>query len=910
MIIFFILSGTSGEVYGQYKLTKEYAQTRLDGWMCCNLDEVLMKISGEQNLKFKYDAERLARIEFKNRIINKPLGMFLDQVCKDNQLKFYMSPEDSVIHIVDRWFTLEQSSIQEIKTYTGGPKKFNFPISGTVIDKKTRESLPFVAIMPVSSKTGTTSNVDGYFSLLKVPTDTSTILFSYLGYQPKKIYLTPDTKTQELIIQMEPEAIGLEEVIVKGEKQDILQVSGVQTSMIKMSPIKLDYIPNLGEKDMLRSFQLMPGISAANENSSGLYVRGGTPDQVLVQYDGFTVYNVEHMFGFFSAFNSHAIKDIQLYKGGFDAKWGGRLASVVEITGKDGNQKSLNGAVDLSMMSVSGFVEFPVNEKMTVTLAGRRSWKSPLYTKIFDQFTEDNEVPMGGMGRFGQSTAQETKSYFYDLNGKITWRPNDKDIFSFSIYNGKDDLDNSISPQVPQGFPGGESFSMDMEMIDETNWGNTGASLKWSRQLSERFYMNSLLSYSNYYSSRVRSTSGSFVRGDEEETSISRGINEDNDLKDISVKSDFEYKLFENQQLEFGFQASHIDVDYNYIQNDTLTVVNRTSNGQLYSAYLQDGISLLSNKMVITPGLRLNYFSETNKFYYEPRINMIYSLSERFKLKAAAGKYYQFAKRVIREDITQGSVDFWVLSDDDLLPVSSSNQVIAGFSYETNAFLLDIEAFYKELDNVTEYSLRYENTRDGGPGRPNESSESIDYSENFFTGTGISRGIDFLIQKKAGDFTGWIGYTISQVTNNIPAFGNYDFYAAHDVRNEFKTVATYKWHRWNFGANWIYASGKPYTAPEGGYQLTLLDGNTADYINVSVKNGNRLPDYHRMDVSATYNFTLPNRSKASLGLSIFNLYNRSNIWYMTYEIVDDEIIETPVYYLGITPNISLTFKLK
>lgn len=879
--------------------SQDIQDINLGDWMCCNLHSALVSISNKHNIKFKYDIERFKEIKYNDHPFNLPLSKFLDQVCKDYELKYYISSEDTAIHIVDRWYMPENVLLKEKKDHTVNPTRFNFSLSGKIIDKETREALPFVTIRLKGTATGAMSNSDGFFTLLNVPTDTSTIVFSYIGYQTKEIFLTPEIETKGLFIGMESEVIGLEEVVIMTDKQDILQVSSIQAGMIKMSPGKLNALPNLGEKDILRSFQLMPGISAANENSSGLYVRGGTPDQVLVSYDGFTVYNVEHMFGFFSAFNSNSIKDVQLYKGGFDAKYGGRLSSVVEITGKEGNQKEFDGAIDISMMSANGFVEFPIGEKGSMIIAGRRSWKSPVYNKIFDQFSDENETPVGpGWGRpGGVSTQQETKSFFYDLNSKITFRPSDKDVLAISFYNGKDNLDNSIVPQS-RTRPDGTPITRNIETIDLTQWGNTGTSLKWSRQFTNRLYLNTLISYSTYFSLRDRTTSGSIIRP-ESTTYISRGLNEDNKLRDLSGKIDLEYKFSDANQLEFGVQASHNQIDYSYIQNDTIDVISRSGEGGIYSGYLQDKISVFKSKLKITPGLRYSYFTGTRKNYYEPRLNMMYQLSERIRLKGAAGNYYQFAKRVIREDITAGSRDFWVLSDDESLPVSSSWQYIAGLAYEMPKYLFDIEGFYKDVENVTEYSLRIE-----------QEGRYINYSENFFTGTGIAKGIDFLAQKKSGNITGWLGYTISRVTNNIPEFGDYDFYASHDVTHEFKSVMTYKWRKFDFGATWIYATGRPYTAPEGGYQLTLLDGSTADYINVSVKNGYRLPDYHRLDLSATLNFTLGESAPASLGFSIFNLYNRGNVWYKEYEIIDNEIIETPVYYLGITPNINFTINFK
>jgi ferric enterobactin receptor len=897
LLSFIIIAGLSAIFPNLY--SQNISNIRLDGWMCCNLDNALTEISGKHQVRFEYNVEMFKGIAYTDHPMNKPLSLFLDQICKENKMKYYISPEDSIIHIVDKWYSPDQELLKAPKNFKDAPVKFDFSLSGRIIDKSTREPLPFVAIVIKGTTTGTTSNVDGFFTLIKVPTDTSTLLFKYIGYQKTELFLNPGINANGIFVEMEPEILGLEEVVISTEKQDILQVSGTQTSMIKMSPLKLNTIPNLGEKDILRSFQLMPGISAANENSSGLYVRGGTPDQVLVQYDGFTVYNVEHMFGFFSAFNSNAIKDVQLYKGGFNAKYGGRLSSVVEITGKEGDQKGFNGAVDLSMMSANGYFEIPVKQKISLILAARRSWKSPLYNKIFDQFSTQTDQAVPPVGRFGGANSnQKSISYFYDLNGKITYRPNKSDILAFSIYNGKDKLDNSISPPTNTSNFGGGNFRFNSETTDLTKWGNTGSSLKWSQQKNERFYLNSLLSFSNYYSLRDRSTSGSFTRGDDN-GNISRGLKESNNLIDLTAKTDIEYKLSQQQQLGFGLQITHNKIEYSYIQNDTLKVIDKQSKGEIYSSYAEDKVIMFKNKLVITPGIRYNYFTGTSKSYFEPRLNLNYQVNNKFKIKGAIGNYYQFARRVIREDITEGSRDFWVLSDSDKLPVSSAWHYIAGFAFETPNYLFDVEGFYKDLKNVTEYSLRIEQERG-----------SVNYNENFFTGTGISKGFDFLAQKKYGDLTGWIGYTISRVTSRISEFGDYDYYASQDVTHEFKSVFSYKWRIWNFGATWIYATGRPYTAPEGGYRLNLLDGNTADYINVSVKNGSRLPDYHRLDLSANLNFIIGEKLPATLGFSVFNIYNRANVWYKEYEIVENQIIETPVYYLGITPNISFTLKFK
>ncbi len=876
--------------------------TRLDDLYFGNLHQVLSLIEKQKQVKFDYDIARIEAIDVNERPMNEKLGSMMKRLCEANKLKFYVD-KDNVIHLIDRWESQDNAVALNQKTYHGEPTRRNFSLSGKVVDVTSQEPLPFVSLSIRGTKLGSATNVDGFFTIHHVPADTCAVDVSYIGYKRQLLYLTPEMKLSSLKIDLMPDMVELQAVTIQGEKQELLEANN-QAGLLKLSPRRLANLPNLGEKDILRSFQLMPGISAANENSSGLYVRGGTPDQALVQYDGFTVYNVEHLFGFFSAFNSNSIKDVQLYKSGFDARFGGRLSSVVEITGKEGDRKEFNMAADLSLMSANAFIEFPVGEKFSSIVAFRRSWQSPLYNKIFDQFTSESSEPEKSVtnSRFQRGGSTDISSYFYDLNTKLTWHPNASDAYAFSFYKGNDNLDNSVSPMGGGGGGGpmGGGFSnFSMENNDLTSWGNTGASLKWSHHYNSSLYSNMLLSYSNYYSQRDRTSSGSYTNEDDETISIRRGVIEENNLKDFSLKADFEYNLTSWFRFDFGAQGTFNDIDYTYKQNDTLTVIDRSSSGATLCGYIQSNIILDSARLRVTPGLRYNLFTPTSGHYFESRINSSYQILPWLKLKASAGKYYQFARRVIREDILQGSRDFWVLSDNDKLPVSSSDQLAVGFSLENKDLLFDAEVYYKKLYNITEYSLRY-----------TFNPKEVDYEESFYTGNGEVRGIDLLLQKKSGKFNGWIGYTLGQVVSHYPDFGDYDFYASNDVTHEFKIVGSYQWKNWVFGATWIYTTGRPYTAPEGGYQLTLLDGTTVDFINVSVKNGMRLPDYHRLDLSATYNFKISNTVPVSVGMSIFNVYNRANVWYKEYEIIENQIIETPVYFLGFTPNINLTIKMK
>lgn len=785
------------------------------------------------------------------------------------------------------------------------PTRQNFTLKGVIKDQNTGETLPFANIIVEGTTNGTTSNIDGFFTLFEVPDDTMVLDVSYIGYRPLRFRLTPDMNMESLSIPLMDFGVQLAEVIVQAEKKEQLIQASTGVSQVGISPAALATLPSFGEKDIFRSLQLLPGISGSNESSSGLYVRGGTPDQNLILFDGFTVYHVDHLFGFFSAFNSHAIKDVQLHKGGFDAQFGGRLSSVVELTGKDGSTERFNMGAGLSLLSLNSFVEAPfAGGKGSFLVAGRRSFQSAFYSNIFDAFTESNEAdapPGPGGGRFGLQEVQPN-SYFYDLNAKVTYRPTEEDRISISFFNGQDNLDNSRNldnNSFGGRFGGNLNFNFQSNNTDLTNWGNWGSSAKWSHRWSDRFYTNANLSYSNYYSERDRRNETTIDRGDSTITRTN-GNYEYNDLKDITFKVDNEYKLSRNNQLEFGFQTTYQDIIYQYTQNDTIQVLDRADEGWTSSLYIQDRITI-QDRLILKGGLRASHYTVTDQMYLEPRFNFTYLLTDQMKIKGAWGKYYQFATRIVREDIQQGSRDFWLLANDQNVPISSSYHYILGTSFETGTWLFDVEGYFKTLDGLSEYTTRLVSSG-FGPGR------SLNFEEFFYTGTGEAKGIEFLLQKKVGKFTGWIGYTLGEVLYDFEAFGDEPFHANQDQTHELKIIGNYKLGRWTFGATFIYATGRPYTAPTGYYEVPLLDGTTADFFEVSDKNGLRLPAYHRFDLSATHDFNM-GTSKASLGLSIFNLYNRSNVWYKEYEVIEGELLETNVSLLDFTPSLFFNWSL-
>ncbi len=865
------------------------------------LSLVLLDIELNHRLTFEVDRSRIKDYRITCRLNKVPLEKALDIILHGTDLGFDMLADRTVRIYV-------QHNNPDVGSQPVVARRRDFTVSGKVNDEATGESLPFATVYVKGTTLGTETNSDGYFSIFGVPSDTSTLVVHYLGYEPAFVPLRPSMNMANLFIRISADHVQLKEVVVAANKADQIIRASTGISRISLSPGQLSTLPSYGEQDVFRSLQLLPGVSGSNESSSGLYIRGGTPDQNLVLFDGFTVYHVDHLFGFFSAFNADAIKDIQLYKGGFDAKYGGRLSSVVEMTGKDGNTESFHAGAGISLLSYHGYAEAPFDSgRGSILVTGRRSFQTKFYSNLFDAFAGTNNTgqpqALSGRGRLAQQDVQPN-SYFYDLNAKVTYRLGSKDVLSLSFYNGEDDLDNSRntnSNAFGNRFGGGTTnFTFDSNNSDLSNWGNIGSSLKYSHKWSDRFYTKANISYSNYFSERDRGNQTTITR---EDTTIHRniGTNEFNDLRDFTLRVDNELRIGRSNQLDFGIQSTYNDIKYRFIQNDTIDLISRADEGMIGSAYLQDRFTV-SDDLILKGGLRGTYYSPTNQVYFEPRASITYLITDRLKFKGAFGKYFQFANRIIREDIQQGSRDFWLLADADRIPIGKATHFIGGLSYETKDFLFDVESYYKNLEGLSEYSTRLTNAGSG----PNR---SLSYEESFYTGTGVAKGVEFLLQKKSGHLTGWLGYTLGEVKYDFADFGQQPFFASQDQTHEFKMVLNYKVGSWDLASTFIYATGRPYTAPTGYYELPLLDGTTESYFEVSDKNSLRLPDYHRLDLSATYHFSLGS-SKCAAGLSLINLYNRRNVWYKEYEVIEGELLVTDISLIDFTPSIFISWDLK
>lgn len=787
-------------------------------------------------------------------------------------------------------------------------------IGGKINDINSGESLPYAKVTIKDTNRVSTANQDGSFTILNIPVG-SILVINKMGYESKEIKVSSDTK--RLIInlyKLEKDSLIEDVVVVGSVNSNMMQQSGI--SQFSLSPDLTRSLPNLGEQDIFRSMQLLPGVSGSNESSSGLVVRGGTIDQNLVLFDDFTVYHVDHVFGFFSAFNNNAIKDVQFYKGGFGAKYGGRMSSVVDITGKDGNTEQFGIGASVSLLSTNAVVEQPFADGAgSFILTGRKSYQSDLYNDILESVTGENQNAQAGTSTPGQFAlgrfSIEPESYFYDMNAKLTYRlPND-DKFSISFYNGADELDNSRDvdgnadiSRLCELFDGNgpfggtfceEEISFAVGTIDLSEWGNTGISAKYSHQWNDRLDTNFVISASEYFSYRDRliNTQVIYEDSDDEPTTGESSSNEDNQLDDFTVKIENDYYLNQWNTLSFGLQYTQQNIDFSLIQKGDL-VLETKNEGATSTVYIEDEIVI--NALTVIPGLRVSKYSINDEVYTEPRLSISYELNDTTQLRAAFGDYHQFALSVARQSIEEGPRNFWTLADGETVPVSKSSHFILGTTHYVGNYNFNIELFHKEYEGLSEFTQQTRPIRnEDGTGL------TLILEQEFHTGSGTASGVELFLQKNIGDLTGWVGYTFSEVIYDFPTVSDTTYFADQDATNEFKTVLMYRWGDWDLASTFIYATGRPYTEVLG-----VVEDTFPPTYEVGAKNDLRYDDYHRLDLSFTYNFSRRGLD-GQAGLSIFNLYDRKNQWYTEYEIIEGEILETEITYRGFTP--SLFFKV-
>lgn len=769
--------------------------------------------------------------------------------------------------------------------FTSGVFAQKVTLSGYLRDGQSGEALIGATVYIEELKQGTATNAYGFYSLT-IPEGNYTLQVSFIGYETITQRINA-TESRIISMSLTESTEQIEEVIVKGEAANA-NVERIEMGMEKLPVKTIQKLPAfMGEVDVIRSIQLLPGIQSGGEASSGLYVRGGGPDENLMLLDEAPVYNASHLMGFFSVFNSNAIKDIKVYKSGIPAQYGGKGSSVIDIRQKDGNMKNFSLDGGIGNLSSRLTLEGPIiKDKWSYLLAGRRTYYDVLGKAIGLEALQDNIL------------------FFYDLNGKSNLTINDKNRIYVSGYMGND------------MFELGESLYM--------RWGNATATARWNHIFGDKLFMNVSAIYSNYdYNLGVP------------------GDNADNfdwasRIRDYNTKVDLTLFLNPQNTVKFGtnvilhhFRPGKVTTKG---ENSMFSDMELTPYNAIESAVYVSNEQKISQRLSLQYGLRLSHFQqigegevryyanpekpdkseiiETKQYgklekigdpfvHLEPRLGLKFTVDNNSSVKSSYNRMVQNL-HLISNTYSPSPLDIWLPTSSYIKPLIV-DQVALGYfrNFKKNMYETSVEVYYKNMQNVLDY-------RDGAELFLNNAIET-----ELLHGKGNSKGLELLLKKSQGKLTGWIGYTLARTTRTIGGINNGDPYpSSYDRTHDLSVVSTYQLNKqWNFAANFVYATGNPTSYPVAKY---TIQGNQV--YQYSARNSNRIPEYHRLDLSVTWDFKKNEKRKfkQSLNFSVYNVYGRRNAYSISPRANEDNPNQTEFVRISIIgsqiPSITYNFK--
>lgn len=736
----------------------------------------------------------------------------------------------------------------------------NITISGYVSEQKSGERLIGATVFIPEKNVGTATNAYGFYSIT-LPAGTFVLHSSYLGFQ-QFIDTINATANVSLNIEMARQSSSLNEVVIKAQRNETHLET--QMSSIDLPVETIKSLPAfLGEVDVMKAIQLLPGVQGGNEGSSGLYVRGGGPDQNLILLDGVPVYNASHLFGFFSVFNADAIRSVEVVKGGFPARYGGRLSSVIDIHMKEGDKNKFHGEGGIGIVASRLTLEGPIKKgKSSFMVAGRRTYIDALARPFMKQ--------------------QIVGYYFYDLNGKVNFKLGEKDHLYISGYFGND----KFSSKEEYSF---SSFKASL------NWGNATAVARWNHQFSPRLFGNLTTHYSRYQFG-VGVEDGSNFNGEEEifKLKYTSGI------EDVALRYDFDYRPHPNHNIRAGlggvahtYKPGAQQIKQTGSEASDTTIGIKPIYAQEYDAYIEDDMRI-TNRLKANVGVHFTGFAVRDQFFtsIQPRVALRYLISDDLSFKASYAQMNQFIHLLTNSSVGLPT-DLWVPAT-DVVPPMKSHQAAAGFAYtHRKGYEFTVEGYYKTMDNVIEYKegASFLNT-------------TTSWEDKIESGKGYSYGAEFFIQKKQDRFTGMLGYTVSWTNRQFENLNNGEMFPyRYDRRHDFKVAGVYKiTERIEFSAEWLYGTGNAITLP-----IAVYEGPDGPVTVYGERNGFRMPAYHRGDVSIKFSKQMKRHERAWV-IGVYNVYNRKNPFFIYKDTFAYQTKFKQISLFPIIPSISYQFK--
>ena len=802
-----------------------------------SLRRVLNQIQKEHKITFAYKNSLIEGQTVSIKISEKPLREALTLLFQNSNIGFTLRNNKVLLF---------EKSIARPVTYR---------LSGFVLDSLSGEPLIGATVYSVEGKLGTRTDGNGYFSLI-VPQAKPRFVVSYIGF--KKSFFRRDLRSNTVVnVRMQRKNDqNLQPVIISEKKDDFDLTEGVS-----LHTTAINALPSIGgEADVIRTMQLMPGIKSGTENASGLFVRGGAPEENLVLLDGIPIYKPTHLFGFLSVFNSDMLNKVELSKGGFKARYGGRLSSVMNISMKNGNIKKNSLSVSLSPLVSKILVEGPLKkDKGSFILSYRRS-----FTDLYLNNWRTTETFYG-------KDSSRSQFNFYDLNAKLNYKLNTKNRLFLSAYNGSD---RYTKQEVSR-----DSTLLWRSLYDnQLRFSNQIVAGRWQSILSDKLISNVTVAYSRYQTNTFLENSIVYNTPDVFQ------YNQQAEITDKIVKADLNYFMNKNNTVRFGLEATHhLFTPENTFRriarfvDSTQGNIEKTSANE-FNAYVED--EWRWNNFNINAGLRTTLYRVNGVTYssFQPRFNAEYKVNPRLNIGGSYSQMAQFLHLLTNSNIGGAPTDLWILPTENIKP-QRNRQFTARVNFSPcKQWNFSVEGYHKKLSQLIAY-------KEGASLTQN----AIDASEKITTGSGQSQGIEFLARKKKGKTTGWIGYTLSKSTRQFEAINNgIAFPYIYDSRHDASLVLLHTFSkRLSVSTSWVYSSGTPISIPTGRYAVGVNQGNPQfnkpQNLYYGARNNSRLQDYHRWDFNL--NYVIPTRwGQHSFHVNIYNIYNRFNTVYISRQL--------------------------
>jgi len=768
-------------------------------------------------------------------------------------------------------------------------EKKTYSLSGKIYDYKSNETIPFANVYIPSLNIGSISDDQGIFSLTNIDSKSCSLFVSYIGYETEKksIHLKK-TKNNVLEIYLKQKILNSKNIYIRGKSREFLNIA-TEPGKISFSPKHISTLPIIGEVDIFRSLQLLPGISQGLAGKAELYIRGARPDQNLLLIDGMPLYQETHMFGFVSSAQAQAIKDVQVYKGVYPAKYGGRTSGLIQISNHSGNTLKPSAKVFTNFTTNSAQIQLPVYSNGSLALSGRSSnniVQTKLYKSIKDYIVGDDNFNLISLSaNENQSTKYSPKFFFTDFNAVASHIINSKNRISFTIKHGKDVIKER---REFYGFENILEFKS-TKIIENTNLSNIGGIFKWTSYINPEWTIRSYYTDTHYFSNHDSKLFNNFSDND----TFSQRNYEKNTFSNQLFKTYHNIKSIQNHDLEFGFSKSILNTEFltERFLNNASEKTSLKQNAILQSLFFEDKWSV-AKSLILQLGLRNTYYSLTKLNYLEPRLSGILKINSNLSIEGAAGRNNQFIHQFNSPLSTRGTKGMWIIANDPIPVVASTSSQISAhwksIKHELNLSFYDRKGsgyfdFKRHLSPITIMS------------------KQNDYVNNVISrneGLEKTNGAEIFIRRKNQAINGWVTYQINNTKYSFPDIDDGKYYSAgHNIEHEFKSVFITSILDWNVTTNWSYSSGRLYTSENDVY----ITNDFQVLFNPGTRNNKRLRPIHHLDFSVSKNFEV-SQFQVNAGLSIYNVFNKKNISHKRYNPYASGKIISDVVMLGTTPT--------